>query len=69
MPIVLKSGSLNLLEPSEPIQACNGIALPFTISTVSFNVKKCYVLPIKFIDVFGTVLRNKKQETISLYNN
>jgi hypothetical protein len=29
MPIVLKSGSLNLLEPSGPVQACNGIALPF----------------------------------------
>jgi len=25
-PIVLKSGSLNLLEPSGPVQACNGIA-------------------------------------------
>jgi hypothetical protein len=24
----LKSGSLNLLEPSGPVQACNGIALP-----------------------------------------
>jgi len=31
VPIVLKSGSLNLLEPSEPVQACNGIALHFTI--------------------------------------
>ena len=30
MPIVLKSGSLNLLETSGPVQACNGIALPFT---------------------------------------
>ena len=28
MPIVLKSGSLNLLEPSGPVQACNGIVLP-----------------------------------------
>ena len=28
VPIVLKSGSLNLLEPSGPIQGCNGIALP-----------------------------------------
>jgi hypothetical protein len=28
MPIVLKSGSLNLLEPSGPVQACNGIGLP-----------------------------------------
>jgi hypothetical protein len=24
---VLKSGNLNLLEPPEPVQACNGIAL------------------------------------------
>ena len=28
VPIVLKSGSLNLLEPSGPVKACNGIALP-----------------------------------------
>ena len=28
VPIVLKSGSLNPLEPSGPVQACNGIALP-----------------------------------------
>jgi hypothetical protein len=27
VPIVLGSGSLNLLEPSGPVQACNGIAL------------------------------------------
>jgi hypothetical protein len=32
VPIVLKSGSLNLLEPSGPVQACNGIVLPFLIS-------------------------------------
>jgi len=25
----MKSGSLNLLEPWGPVQACNGIALPF----------------------------------------
>jgi hypothetical protein len=29
MPIVLKSGSLNLLEPYERVQACNGIALTY----------------------------------------
>ena len=28
--IVSKSGSLNLLEPSGPVQGCNGIALSFT---------------------------------------
>jgi hypothetical protein len=30
VPIVLKSGSLNLLEPSGPVKVCNGIDLPFT---------------------------------------
>ena len=28
--IVTKSGNLNFLEPSGPVQACNGIDLPFT---------------------------------------
>ena len=32
MPTVLKSGSLNLLESSGPIQGCNGIAFPFTFT-------------------------------------
>ena len=31
MPIVLKSGGLNLLEPSGPAHACNGIALPLPL--------------------------------------
>ena len=32
VPTVLKSGSLKFLEPSEPLQACNGIALPLTFT-------------------------------------
>jgi len=32
VPIIFKSESLNLLEPSGPAQACNGIALPFIFS-------------------------------------
>ena len=35
LPIVLKSGILNLLEPSGPFQACNGIAL-FCFVLLSF---------------------------------
>jgi len=31
VPTVLKSGSLNLLEPLGPVQACNGIALPLPL--------------------------------------
>ena len=27
----MKSGNLNFLEPSGPLQACNGTALPFTV--------------------------------------
>ena len=27
--VVMKSGTLNLMEPSGPLQACNGTALPF----------------------------------------
>ena len=31
VPIVLKSGCLTLLEPSGPVQACDGIALPLML--------------------------------------
>jgi len=31
VPIVFISGSLSLLEPSGPVQACNGIALPLPL--------------------------------------
>jgi len=30
----MKSGSLNFLEPSGPLQACNGTALPFTLKVM-----------------------------------
>jgi hypothetical protein len=41
VPIVLKCGSLNLLEPSGPLQACNGIALPLRF--LLFTGKKSIV--------------------------
>jgi hypothetical protein len=37
VPTVLKSGSLNLLEPSRPVQACNGIALPFSSIGMTYD--------------------------------
>jgi len=41
--IVLKSGSLNLLEPSGPVQACNGIALRLpSHKRHDFRKKKSY---------------------------
>ena len=33
VPIVLKSGNLNALEPPGPVQACNGIALLIVLLT------------------------------------
>jgi hypothetical protein len=51
VPIVLKSGSLNFLEPSGPVQACNGIALPFTCictSRISFKLYE-YVFNLSLI--------------------
>jgi len=43
MPIVYKSVSLNLLETSGPVQACNGIALPLPFTgfhVVTFVMEK-----------------------------
>ena len=39
MPTVLKSGSLNLLEPSGPVQACKGIDLPLPFICCWLKVK------------------------------
>ena len=36
--VVMKSGNLNFLEPSGPLQACNGTALPFTLNRIE---EKC----------------------------
>ena len=33
--VVMKSGNLNLLEPSGPLQACNGTALPLLLQSVT----------------------------------
>jgi hypothetical protein len=54
VPIVLKSGSLILLEPNEPVHACNGIALPFTLTITSAvsGWKEC-VLPVMLHSLFG----------------
>ena len=39
MPIVLRTGSFNLLEPLGPVQACNGIALPSSFTSyININI-------------------------------
>jgi hypothetical protein len=44
VPTVLKSGSLNLLEPLRPVQGCNGMALHLPLTFHSIYTKKscCY---------------------------
>ena len=52
--VVMKSGNLNFLEPSGPLQACNGTALPFysslqewkywNIRETSWNVMLCSLM-------------------------
>ena len=36
--VVTKSGGLNFLELSGPVQACNGTALPFTVVLLSAEI-------------------------------
>ena len=49
MPIVLKSGSLNLLEPSGPPQACNGAALPIYTTIFLFDVIQKRTTEVKYV--------------------
>jgi hypothetical protein len=46
VPIVLKYGSLNLLELNGPVQACNGMALPLHLP---FSVVDCKQFFLMFI--------------------
>jgi hypothetical protein len=46
MSIVLKSGSLNVLELSGPVKACNGIALPLLISVRGWVNVRAIVRPV-----------------------
>ena len=42
VPSILKSWSLNLLEPSGPVQACNGIALTFIFINPHISLRTCW---------------------------
>jgi hypothetical protein len=68
--IVLKSGSLNLLEPSGPVQACNGIDLPSPLSTdINYlhhssvqhsDCKRRSFIPKQTVDRFVFLLRTRE---------
>ena len=44
--IVTKSGNLDFLEPSGPVQACNGTALP--LHFIIFEIKNLYQFLFQF---------------------
>jgi len=55
MPIVLNSGNLYLLEPSGPLQDCNGIALPLPTHI--------YVIGVYNGDIVFCEVRTEDEET------
>ena len=47
--VIMKSGNLNFLEPSGPLQACNGTALPFLYEIG--KIRRETVVPLSRITV------------------
>ena len=74
--VVMKSGNLNFLEPSGPLQACNGTALPFFFNCVQAQVQTAQVairipvaqLDVRSIQVFHTTAQAGGSKLISLYS-
>jgi len=69
--VVTKSGRLNFLEPSGPVQACNGTALPFT---KAYNSQCLTNQALLVKSVIQTISKNKqnfmhKFLTVLLNNN
>jgi len=65
VPIVLKSGSLNLLEPSGPVQANDGIALPLPLPLIHkckwyFRVFHWLHMAWRFISTAGYFIRGHR---------
>jgi len=61
VPIVFKSGSLNLLEPSGPVQACNGIALLIAFVYIGCNVTMLHIEICELMqDIQGRWRRNTR---------
>ena len=55
--VVTKSGSLNFLEPSGPVQACNGTAVPFYLCIIiQWDDRPIYGLPLTEMPLCSTYL-------------
>ena len=67
MPIDLKSGSLNLLEPSGPVQACNGIILPLPLSSGLCHLFVLFDICRRFRDTWNYYLHLYNKERCMNY--
>ena len=54
--VVTKSGKLNFLEPSGPVQACNGTALPFKKHNNLLSLNACDKLFSSVVYKFRLIL-------------
>jgi hypothetical protein len=57
VPIVFKSGSLNLLEPPRSVQACNGPALPLPLPLPLPRIRKLLSITTKVYRTFRQCLQ------------
>jgi len=64
--VFTKSGNLNFLEPSGPVQACNGTALPFLVVGIFYNLDVCtFSLMLTLFDIlFYTVFVHRVVNTV-----
>ena len=54
-----KSGNLNLLEPSGPVQACTGIALPFCSSYNMFMLRTSTCVNKPYTNLIAVAIKTK----------
>ena len=70
VPIVLKSGSLDILEPSGPVQACNGIALPLRLNVLlQYTISELFVTYCLQIDRQTNTSRSRYVHTVDSNKN
>jgi hypothetical protein len=61
--VFMKSGMLNFLEPSGPLQGCNGTALPLPLPYHSTSVLENF----KTVKVLPCLILSAVQKSITLY--
>ena len=59
----MKPGSLNLLEPSGPVQACNGISLPLPFNSAKSKLLNINTLVTGYGDFRTSVASGRRRAT------